>query len=598
MDGNYRVLGIAPFEGMKSLMSALAEEYPQMDLTLLVGDLEQGLEIARSNFHGDYDVIISRGSTAKMLKQNLPLPVVEIPVSTYDLLCTLKLAGISAQAQKAAMVSFDNITANARMLCDLMGYDIDICTVNCAEEVGPVLAALRAEHYETVLCDAVANAAAKRLGLNSFLITSGADSVRQAFERAMALCRSQARLREENLFFRELLHGQIGQTMVFEESGELFLSTLDNPSPDLLELLRRELPESQREGERRITRNLGGMLYSIRSRQISSGSGRHTAFFFVARRSPLSPSQAGIRFITRPEAEAAYCDSIFSFAASLSDLQEDIARISGSGAPVLVTGEDGTGKESVVSLLYIHGPLRRNPLISVNCSLLNDKSWTFLLEHHNSPLADEGSTLYFASIDALPGERRRQLLAALTEMDVCRRNRVIFSCVCQPGEYTSAAGSLFMDRLCCLSLFLPPLRSMAEKIPALVNRSLSHLNADLPRQLVGADPEAMALLQSFHWPHNYTQFRRVVGELAVVAAGQMISGDDVRRILRKERHMGAFSPRAENASAPLDLNRTLEQISRDVAVRVLEETGGNQTAAAKRLGISRTTLWRLLQKKD
>ena len=56
MDGNYRVLGIAPFEGMKSLMSALAEEYPQMDLTLLLGDLEQGLEIARSNFHGDYDV--------------------------------------------------------------------------------------------------------------------------------------------------------------------------------------------------------------------------------------------------------------------------------------------------------------------------------------------------------------------------------------------------------------------------------------------------------------------------------------------------------------------------------------------------------------
>ena len=57
-------------------------------------------------------------------------------------------------------------------------------------------------------------------------------------------------------------------------------------------------------------------------------------------------------------------------------------------------------------------------------------------EHHNSPLADEDSTIYFASIDALCPERRQQLLAALSEMDVCRRNRVIFSCVCQPGEYT------------------------------------------------------------------------------------------------------------------------------------------------------------------
>ena len=60
--------------------------------------------------------------------------------------------------------------------------------------------------------------------------------------------------------------------------------------------------------------------------------------------------------------------------------------------------------------------------------------------------------------------------------------------------------------------------------------------------------------------------------------------------------MGAFVPHAENASVPLDLNRTLDEINQDVALRVVEETGGNQTAAAKRLGISRTTLWRLLRK--
>ena len=262
----------------------------------------------------------------------------------------------------------------------------------------------------------------------------------------------------------------------------------------------------------------------------------------------------------------------------------------------MVSGEDGTGKETVVSTLYMRSLLQNNPLVSINCSLLNEKSWSFLLEHHNSPLADEGNTLYFASIDALTPERRRQLLAVLSEMDVCRRNRVIFSCVCQPGEYMSDVGSLFADKLCCLSLHLPPLRQMAERIPSLVNLSLSQLNADLPRRITGAEPEAMTLLQNFQWPHNYTQFRRVIGELAVTAAGQTITADNVRQVLRKERHVGAFSPHAENASTPLDLNRTLAEISQDVARRVVEETGGNQTAAAKRLGISRTTLWRLLQK--
>lgn len=595
MNHRIRVLGIAPYEGMKTLMSSVVADYPQIDLTLFVGDMEQGLEIARSNFHGDYDVVISRGGTAKMLQKNLALPVIEIDISMYDILCALKLAdGLTG---KTAMVSFANITSSAHLLCDLMKYNMDIYTIDSAEAVEPTLRQLQKNDYQSILCDMISNTTAKRLGLNSFLITSGVDSIRKAFDQALLLCRSQQRLRDENQFFRQLIQGQIGQTMVFDQDGNLFLSTLDDPKPELLELLRRDLPESQLGAERRITRNLGRMLYAIRARRISTGSLTYTAFFFDVRKTPLSPNQVGIRFSTRPEAENAFYSSIFSFAGSISDYQQDIEHISQSTAPVMVTGEDGTGKESIVSVLYMRSPLRNAPLVSINCSLLNDKSWAFLLEHHNSPLADQGNTLYFASIDALSEERRQQLLAVLSEMDVCRRNRVIFSCVCQPGEYTSAVGSLFMDKLCCLSLYLPPLRQMAERIPALVNLSLSHLNVDLPRQIVGADPEAITLLQNFQWPHNYTQFRRVIGELAVTATGSLITAENVRQALRKERHVGAFSPCAENAAAPLNLNRTLDEISQDVARRVVEESGGNQTVAAKRLGISRTTLWRLLQPK-
>lgn len=595
MNHRIRVLGIAPYEGIKTLMSSVVADYPQIDLTLFVGDMEQGLEIARSNFHGDYDVVISRGGTAKMLQKNLALPVIEIDISMYDILWALKLAdGLTG---KTAMVSFANITSSAHLLCDLMKYNMDIYTIDSAEAVEPTLRQLQKNDYQSILCDMISNTTAKRLGLNSFLITSGVDSIRKAFDQALLLCRSQQRLRDENQFFRQLIQGQIGQTMVFDQDGNLFLSTLDDPKPELLELLRRDLPESQLGAERRITRNLGRMLYAIRARRISTGSLTYTAFFFDARKTPLSPNQVGIRFSTRPEAENAFYSSIFSFAGSISDYQQDIEHISQSTAPVMVTGEDGTGKESIVSVLYMRSPLRNAPLVSINCSLLNDKSWAFLLEHHNSPLADQGNTLYFASIDALSEERRQQLLAVLSEMDVCRRNRVIFSCVCQPGEYTSAVGSLFMDKLCCLSLYLPPLRQMAERIPALVNLSLSHLNVDLPRQIVGADPEAITLLQNFQWPHNYTQFRRVIGELAVTATGSLITAENVRQALRKERHVGAFSPCAENAAAPLNLNRTLDEISQDVARRVVEESGGNQTVAAKRLGISRTTLWRLLQPK-
>lgn len=405
MQSNIHVLGIAPYEGIAAVMSRVAEEFPQMELTLHVGDLQQGVEIAKRNFHGNYDVVISRGGTAKMLRQQLSLPVIEIEVSMYDLLCTLKLADQpDPTVGRTAMVSYDNITRNAQMLCQLMNYNIDILTIDSPEEVEPTLQRLQAASYETILCDVVANTTAKRLGLNSFLITSGIESVRQAFQYALQLCGSQERLRDENLFFRQLISGQIGQTVVFDDAGGLFLSTLEESSMELMALLQRELPESRRESERRIVRNLNGMTYSIRSRRITSGRLSLIAFFFVARKTPLSPNQAGIHFSTRPEAENAFYNSIFSFAGTISDFHDDVEKISQSSAPVMVTGEDGTGKQSMVSALYLRGQLRNNPLVTVNCSLLNDKSWTFLLEHHNSPLADEKTTIYFSNIDALSRE--------------------------------------------------------------------------------------------------------------------------------------------------------------------------------------------------
>ena len=182
---------------------------------------------------------------------------------------------------------------------------MEVHTYHSHDMVEPILLELQQNHCQAVLCDTLANTTAKRLGMNVFLVTSSVESIRKAFEQALRICASQQRLREENLFLRELIQGQISQTVVFDQSGSLFLSTLNDPVPELLDLLRRELPESQKDLERRIVRNLGGMLYSIRARQISSGGQPYTAFFVDARKTPLSPSQVGIEFATRPEAESA-----------------------------------------------------------------------------------------------------------------------------------------------------------------------------------------------------------------------------------------------------------------------------------------------------
>ena len=92
MDKKTKILGIAPYEGMKALMMRLAGQRDDIDLTVYVGDLEAGAEIASRHTFQDYDVILSRGGTAEMISSISPIPVVEIQLSVYDILRAIKLA--------------------------------------------------------------------------------------------------------------------------------------------------------------------------------------------------------------------------------------------------------------------------------------------------------------------------------------------------------------------------------------------------------------------------------------------------------------------------------------------------------------------------
>lgn len=592
MNDAIRILGIAPYEGVKTLMETVAAKYGRVQLTTYVGDLEQGVEIAQRSLHEDYDLIISRGGTAKLIQRYVPIPVVEIEISIYDILCALRLS--RPMEGKVAVVAFSNITTSASLLCDLLDYKIDIFTIQAADEVEFTLRQLQREGYQVVLCDMIANTTAKRLGLNAFLITSGLESVRDAFDGALRLYDSALQLREENRFLRDIIRGQSTQTVVLDDQGELYFSSSREVDQQILLLLCHELDSVTGDGQWRAMRSMNGMLYALSGQRLSVGAQRFTVFYI--RTSKASGSgRGGIRFLTCRESEEQFYKSLYSITGAANELQETIDRLNQSLQPVLVAGEDGTGKEQVVSMLYTTSPLCNHPLVTVNCALLDEKSWDFILNHHDSPLSDAGNTIFFESVDMLPEKWQIQLLSALRDMDACRRNRIIFSCVCTQDEHMSQAGARFAETLCCSVLILPPLHARPERIPPLVNLYLSQLNVDLPRQILGVDPDALKLLRTFPWPHNYTQFKRVVNELAVTSTGQIISAEDVQRVLKREKTAASLSPKAENVAAPLDLNRTLAEIDRDVILRVLAETGDNRTATARRLGISRTTLWRLLQ---
>ena len=594
MTSKIRLLGIAPYENMKFLMQKQAKEYPDIELTVFVGDLQQGVELARRNFYNDYDVIVSRGGTATKLRERLDLPVVEVPIFPYDIMRAMKLA--ENVSSHYAIVGFPNVTASAQILCQLMQHRIDIYTIQEADQVESVLKSIQRSGTRAILCDMVAHTAATQLGLDAVLITSGVEGINAAFSEARSLYRNYRLLREENRFLRSLLWNQINHTVVFSDQGELFFSTLKDYEAPILDFLREESRHGRKDTRKHILKQIHNVQYSIRLRHETVDGKEYTAYYLSESRVPSADIQRGIRYEGLPEAEEQYSNSLYGIVGLLRDLQDKMTQINRSEQPVMIFGEDGTCKEQAARELYLQSSRRDHPFTIIDCFMLNEKVWNYLIDYHNSPFAHSGCTIFLKNVDVLAPERRRKMLANLLAMNVARRNRLIFSCACRMNEQSAEAGMEFVEKLSCLTLYLPPIRQRAAQLPAISNMYLSYLNTALAKQIFGMEPEAMAQLQEFNWPHNHSQFQRILQELAQTTRGHYITGRETREVLRRELTIATVNEQKEDVGEPLNLNQTLDSINQDIIRRVLAQENGNQSRTAARLGISRTTLWRLLNR--
>lgn len=597
-----KVLGIAPYEGMKTIMQKLANDRTDIDLDVYVGDLNKGVEIARRNYHMDYDVIISRGGTAELIGQSTQIPVIEVTLSVYDILRALKLA--ENYADRYAIVGFPSITSSAHLLCDLLQYKIDIFTIHDQNEVRQTLKNLKKAGYHMVLCDMIANTTAKQLGLNAILVTSGSESVSSAFDQAVKLCTSYAVIRDENLFLGDIIRGENNQTVVMKAGGEVFFSTLEPGRLEELQgMLKKELPAVLSNDTHKFFKNIDNTLYSFTSRRIPFMGEEYAAFYFSSNSVPFATSKYGIQYSNLQEAEDRFFNSFYSVTSSASNMQATVENLNQTSFPVMLSGEPGSGKEQVARVVYSKSPLRSNPLITINCALINDRSWNFITNHYNSPFNDNNNTIYLKDITALPESRRRQLLSIIVDMNLCKRNRIIFSCVSGPGQGIPPEGMEFVNLLSCVTIHLSPLRDRISEIPTLTSLYLNSINVSMANQIIGFEPEALQLLQEYDWPYNYTQFKRILNELSLVTTTPYIRTAHVKTLLEKEREqvnpsLGKNSSTALNTSGHgsiLDLSRPLDEINQEIIRHVLNECGGNQSAAARRLGISRTTLWRYLR---
>lgn len=260
-----------------------------------------------------------------------------------------------------------------------------------------------------------------------------------------------------------------------------------------------------------------------------------------------------------------------------------------SSAPLVIVGEPGTGKESLARLIYAKSKLRNRPLAIIDCARMGEKGWNFLTSHNSSPLSDTNTTIYIQNVSALTDQQFTELLNIIVDLNLTHKNRILITFrYDQNGNMTERCQKT-LNMLTCLLLEIAPMRTHLSDIPNLVSLYISNLNIKLAKEVIGIEAEGITQMQSYKWPGNYDQLERIMNELVAAADGPYIHASEVSRLLKREL------PRAA-ASSSFDIHRTLEQINYDIACQILAECGGNQSIAAKKLGISRTTLWRMLQK--
>lgn len=151
-----------------------------------------------------------------------------------------------------------------------------------------------------------------------------------------------------------------------------------------------------------------------------------------------------------------------------------------------------------------------------------------------------------------------------------------------------------MNTLSCMVLRLAPLRERIDDIPNIATLYISQANVELGKQVVGFEPGALPIIQSFNWQHNLSQFKRVIHQLIVLTDGDYIRTELVKEMLKQE------TPKVTESLQPgyeiVNTNQSLEDIDYDIIRMVLEQENNNRSKAAERLKISRSTLWRMLQR--
>jgi DNA-binding NtrC family response regulator len=300
---------------------------------------------------------------------------------------------------------------------------------------------------------------------------------------------------------------------------------------------------------------------------------------------------------------------LIGVSAKMQRLYKMIEKVSQHNYPVLILGESGTGKELVARSIHFMGVRQKKPFVPVDCSglvptLIESELFGYVkgaftgAQHARAGLLETGNggTVFLDEIGDLPVDLQAKLLRALQEREIrpvgaTDRVRIdirIIAATNRDLESAIRTGGFRQDlyfRLNVVQLKLPPLRERKSDIPLLVNSFLEKFS-DPQRPLRTISEDAMRRLMAYDWPGNVRELENAVERAVALGSGPILHIGDLPSNLQQG---------GSDRSLDSDELTTLDEMEHRAILRALRETNGDKLAAARLLGIGKTTLYRKLK---
>ena len=585
------VLTVAPYPEFEMMMKEVATSFDDIEMSTYTGYYENAIQYTAAFPGKKFDIIISRGGTAELLRELVDIPVIEVEISVMDILRVL----IQAQQyhRSFAVISYDYVTSKVDALAQILRIHVPIYTIRTPDDISSAIDACISQGVDVIIGGAATKNHVISAGLQFILIPSSKESMKASITQAINQRRAINNALKNNRIFQSIVDESASAIIIFDSALHVCYTNssgqrLQSEIPSLTRFLATYIPQLSPHNRAQFMKKFNNSYYNIDGSIIKIDD----LTFYSFHLQYLSTNYRPASFITIENFETIQqkVNSFSSNAVYMKPLLSSIHAAASSSLPVLVQGATGTHK--LLLSRYIH-KISNNPassFIRIQCKNMTEKTWKALLNNISSPLHSTGYTVLFEDIHELSQELQVSVAAYVDDTNMARRHRLIASstldlaiCV-SDGSFSSKLYQLLNG----VTVYIPSLRERKEDIAALANLLIVQISGDLTKPVIGLEPDAVKLLEEYDWPLNLMQLRKVLHQLVSHASSYYICASDVAEVLKSEKRGPA------PATASLDLTKSLDEIERQIITQIMQEENNNQTAVAKRLGISRSTLWRKL----